>query len=151
MKNTRCTDFCVPKNSSIKQLLKTMRVTIFLLFFCVFSTIAGTVNSQNARVSIHKTNVPLEEILNEIEHQTDYLFMYSNNIDVKERTSIRVSEKPVSEVLKKLLLLFHVDNYFYNLQLVLLVPIFLFRTYLFSLVHSCPFLVINDLIHHYLV
>lgn len=88
MKNTRCTDFCVPKNSSIKQLLKTMRVTIFLLFFCVFSTIAGTVNSQNARVSIHKTNVPLEEILNEIEHQTDYLFMYSNNIDVKERTSI---------------------------------------------------------------
>lgn len=62
-----------------------MRVTIFLLFFCVFSTIAGTVNSQNARVSIHKTNVPLEEILNEIEHQTDYLFMYSNNIDV-ERT-----------------------------------------------------------------
>ncbi|EXZ22861.1 hypothetical protein M086_3370, partial [Bacteroides fragilis str. S13 L11] len=43
-----------------------MRVTIFLLFFCVFSTIAGTVNSQNARVSIHKTNVPLEEILNEI-------------------------------------------------------------------------------------
>ena len=80
-----------------------MRVTIFLLFFCVFSTIAGTVNSQNARVSIHKTNVPLEEILNEIEHQTDYLFMYSNNIDVKERTSIRVSEKPVSEVLKKLL------------------------------------------------
>ena len=26
-----------------------------------------------------------------------------NNIDVKERTSIRVSEKPVSEVLKKLL------------------------------------------------
>ena len=103
MKNTRCTDFCVPKNSSIKQLLKTMRVTIFLLFFCVFSTIAGTVNSQNAKVSIHKTNVPLEEILNEIEHQTDYLFMYSNNIDVKERTSIRVSEKPVSEVLKKLL------------------------------------------------
>ncbi len=49
MKNTRCTDFCVPKNSSIKQLLKTMRVTIFLLFFCVFSTIAGTVNSQNAK------------------------------------------------------------------------------------------------------
>lgn len=46
-----------------------MRVTIFLLFFCVFSTIAGTVNSQNARVSIHKTNVPLEEILNEIEHR----------------------------------------------------------------------------------
>ena len=45
MKNTRCTDFCVPKNSSIKQLLKTMRVTIFLLFFCVFSTIAGTVLS----------------------------------------------------------------------------------------------------------
>ena len=60
MKNTRCTDFCVPKNSSIKQLLKTMRVTIFLHFFFVFITIAGTVNSQKAMLSIHKTNFPLE-------------------------------------------------------------------------------------------
>ena len=79
MKNTRCTDFYVPKNSSIKPLFKTMRVTTFLLFFCVFGAMAGTVNSQNARVSIKKTNVPLEEILNEIERQTDYLFMYSKD------------------------------------------------------------------------
>lgn len=103
MKNTRCTDFYVPKNSSIKPLFKTMRVTTFLLFFCVFGAMAGTVNSQNARVSIKKTNVPLEEILNEIERQTDYLFMYSNAVDVKRHTSIHVSEKPVSEVLNQLL------------------------------------------------
>lgn len=103
MKNTRCTDFYVPKNSSIKPLFKTMRVTTFLLFFCVFGAMAGTVNSQNARVSIKKTNVPLEEILNEIERQTDYLFMYSNAVDVKRHASIHVSEKPVSEVLNQLL------------------------------------------------
>ena len=103
MKNTRCTDFYIPKNSSIKPLFKTMRVTTFLLFFCVFGAMAGTVNSQNARVSIKKTNVPLEEILNEIERQTDYLFMYSNAVDVKRHASIHVSEKPVSEVLNQLL------------------------------------------------
>lgn len=50
-----------------------------------------------------KTNVPLEEILNEIERQTDYLFMYSNAVDVKRHASIHVSEKPVSEVLNQLL------------------------------------------------
>lgn len=58
MKNTRCTDFYVPKNSSIKPLFKTMRVTTFLLFFCVFGAMAGTVNSQNARVSIKKNECP---------------------------------------------------------------------------------------------
>ena len=91
MKNTRCTDFCVPKNSSIKQLLKTMRVTIFLLFFCVFSTIAGTVNSQNARVSIHKNQCPLEEILTR-SNIRQIIYLCIRITLMKERTSIRVSE-----------------------------------------------------------
>lgn len=76
-----------------------MKVTIFLFCFCTLSIVANTVNSQNARVTITKVNVPLDEILNEIESQTDYLFMYSDALDVKRHTSLKVKEKPVSDVL----------------------------------------------------
>lgn len=80
-----------------------MRIAIFFLFFCAFCAVAENVNSQNAKVSIHKSNVPLEEILNEIEVQTDYLFIYNDAVNVKQKASVNVSGKPVSEVLRSLL------------------------------------------------
>lgn len=80
-----------------------MRIATFFLFFCAFCALAGNVNSQNAKVSIHKSNVPLEEILNEIEAQTDYLFIYKDAVNVKRKASVSVSGKPVSEVLRSLL------------------------------------------------
>lgn len=80
-----------------------MRIATFFLFFCAFCAVAENVNSQNAKVSIHKSNVPLEEILSEIEAQTDYLFIYKDAVNVKRKTSVNVSGKPVSEVLRSLL------------------------------------------------
>lgn len=80
-----------------------MRIAAFFLFFCAFCAVAENVNSQNAKVSIHKSNVPLEEILNEIEAQTDYLFIYHDAVNVKQKASVNVSGKPVSEVLRSLL------------------------------------------------
>lgn len=80
-----------------------MRIAAFFLFFCTFCAVAENVNSQNAKVSIHKSNVPLEEILNEIEAQTDYLFIYKDAVNVKRKASVNVSGKPVSEVLRSLL------------------------------------------------
>ncbi|WP_370795235.1 STN domain-containing protein [Bacteroides stercorirosoris] len=80
-----------------------MRISIFFLFFCVFSLMAKNSHSQNARVTINRTNVQLESILNEIESQTDYLFIYKDDVDVTSRKSIRVNNKSVSEVLLVLL------------------------------------------------
>lgn len=80
-----------------------MRIATFFLFFCVFCAVAENANSQNAKVSIHKSNVPLEEILSEIEAQTDYLFIYKDAVNVKRKASVNVSGKPVAEVLRSLL------------------------------------------------
>jgi TonB-linked SusC/RagA family outer membrane protein len=59
--------------------------------------------SQNARVNINKKNVQLDEILADIESQTDYLFIYNNYVNVNRRASIKAKGQPVSEVLKNLL------------------------------------------------
>ena len=79
-----------------------MRLSTFLLGTCVFCSYAGNSYSQNARVSINKNNVQLEEILDEIESQTDYLFVYNNQVDVNRKYSVKAKTKPVSEVLDNL-------------------------------------------------
>ena len=75
-----------------------MRITTFLLLVCVFCTFA-----ENARVSINKKNVQLETVLNEIEHQTDYLFIYNNQVNVNKKVSLKAKNQPVSKVLEELL------------------------------------------------
>lgn len=44
----------------------------------------------------------LLDVLNEIENQTNYLFIYSNDINVKRPVSINVNAKAVNSVLAKL-------------------------------------------------
>ncbi|WP_319505824.1 TonB-dependent receptor [Bacteroides graminisolvens] len=80
-----------------------MKITLFLLFLCTFSAFAVDAHSQNARVTIHKVQVPLEDILNEIESQTDYLFLYTNEVDVDKKATVKVKSQPVSQLLSGLL------------------------------------------------
>lgn len=80
-----------------------MRITTFLLLVCVFCSFAENTHSQNARVSITKSNAHLEDVLSEIESQTDYLFIYNNQVDVNRKVSVKVKSKPVSQVLDNLL------------------------------------------------
>lgn len=103
MKNTVRTDSCTHINQSGKHLLKIMKVTAFLLFFCLFSMMASNANSQNAKISITKNHVTLLEVLNEIEHQTNYLFLYSNDVNVKQKVSVDMQEKTVKEILEHVL------------------------------------------------
>jgi TonB-linked SusC/RagA family outer membrane protein len=80
-----------------------MRITFFLTFFCTTFVFAGNSYSQKARVTINQSNARLESVLEEIENQTDYLFLYNGNqIDVNETVSVKVKNTPVSQVLDKI-------------------------------------------------
>lgn len=80
-----------------------MRISTFLLMVCVFCSYAGNAHSQNAKVSIRMNNVKLDKILNEIENQTDYLFIYNNQVDINKITSVKVKNEAVAQVLDKIL------------------------------------------------
>ena len=99
MKNIPLPDLYYLENPDLKQLFRIMRISIFLLFFCLFSLMAENSHSQNARVTINRSDAPLESILNEIESQTDYLFIYKEDVNVKMRKTIQVNGKPVTDVL----------------------------------------------------
>ena len=87
----------------IKHFLLIMRTTVILLFTCVFCSMAELSYTQNARVTINKQNATLKEVLNEIEKQTDYLFVYNNEINTNEKVSVKAKQQAVSKVLNSLL------------------------------------------------
>ena len=80
-----------------------MRISTFLLMVCVFCSYAGNAHSQNTKVSIRMNNVKLDKILNEIENQTDYLFIYNNQVDINKITSVKVKNEAVAQVLDRIL------------------------------------------------
>lgn len=100
--NTLSGRYCF-KNPRFKQIFRIMRISTFLLMVCVFCSYAGNAHSQNAKVSIRMNNVKLDKILNEIENQTDYLFIYNNQADINKITSVKVKNEAVAQVLDRIL------------------------------------------------
>lgn len=77
---------------------------VFLLLLFVGTLSVGAVNgqSQNALITLHKNNVDLLNIMQDIEKQSNYLFVYNKEVDVHQAATIHVAEKPLHEVLQHL-------------------------------------------------
>lgn len=92
---------CLPKFQWLTQISKTMQLSTILLLCGFITAYANDSFSQNARVSINKYNVLLEDVLTEIENQTDYLFIYNNQLNLKHKVSVKEKNRRVAEVLPK--------------------------------------------------
>jgi len=91
------------KKTSLNHFLLIMRTVIILLFTCVFISVAETGHSQNAKVTLNKNKVALKEVLNEIENQTDYLFIYNNEVNTNKTVSVKTKNGTVRKVLTHVL------------------------------------------------
>lgn len=102
MKNNSLSGRYYPKNPRRKQIFRIMRITTFLLTVCVFCSYAGNGHSQNARVSLNMNKAHIDEVLSEIESQTDYLFVYNNQVNVNRKVSVKAESQPVYQILGEL-------------------------------------------------
>ena len=91
------------KDSGRKQICRVMKLTASFLLLCSCFVFAGHANSQNAEVSLNKTKVQLQEILNEIEEQTDYLFISNRDVNLKQKVSVSAKDESVQDVLSEVL------------------------------------------------
>src|SRR3989339_1984706 len=84
----------------LKQIFRIMKLTSFLLFV-MFCQVSATVFSQNnGQLSLKAEQKTISGILQLIEDQSDYSFMYnSNNIDVNRKADINYNGKSIEEVL----------------------------------------------------
>jgi TonB-linked SusC/RagA family outer membrane protein len=87
-----------------KNLLRKMKLAAFLLVFITTGLFATETYSQISKVSIEAQDIPLKEVLLEIEKQTDYLFIYKpNEVNLNRKTSVQATDKPVTDVLVSVL------------------------------------------------
>lgn len=102
MKNNDLKDVFYLKYPELKQLTKIMKFILCLLCSIQF-LFAENSYSQSARVTMNLKNVKLAKVLNEIESQTSYLFIYNNKVGVDQATTVNVKDKPTAEVLDHVL------------------------------------------------
>ena len=93
---------CILNYHRCKHFFRSMKIVVVLLFVSAFCLFAENTHSQNARVSINKRNVQLENVLEEIENQTDYLFVYNKLVNMNRKVSVREADVPLKNVLESL-------------------------------------------------
>jgi TonB-linked outer membrane protein, SusC/RagA family len=80
-----------------------MRVSIFLILFSTFQVLAGLSYSQSTRLSLNMKNSTVKDVLNQIEEQSEFYFLYNNQlINVDRKVDIQVQNEKVENVLSKL-------------------------------------------------
>jgi TonB-linked SusC/RagA family outer membrane protein len=85
------------------KLFMKMRATVLFLLICITQTMAVNLYSQDTRISLNVANVTLKSVLNTIENQTDFYFIYeANNVDVNQEVSLLVDDETIPNLLDNL-------------------------------------------------
>jgi TonB-linked SusC/RagA family outer membrane protein len=80
---------------------------LFLLLLMSVSVSAMSQTMNDVRISMKVSQIPLKEIFTQIEKRSGFIIGYDNDLDVNERFTIDVIDRPVSEVLHSLLKNYH--------------------------------------------
>ncbi|NOY95336.1 MAG: TonB-dependent receptor plug domain-containing protein, partial [Chlorobi bacterium] len=86
--------------SILQKILITMRLTMFLVILGVSQVFAGQGFSQSSNLTLTLKNSSIENILFQIEEQSEYTFLYNKDlVDVKRRIDIDVKDKNIDAIL----------------------------------------------------
>lgn len=89
--------------SEFKHIYQVMKLILVFLVLCVSMGFSVNVNSQIARVNIDANQLQTKEIIQQIEEQTDYLFVYNNKkVDLNHRISLSAINISVAEALNRI-------------------------------------------------
>ena len=93
---------CFPYFTGKRKLLLTMKLTLIFLLAC-FMQLSASVYSQNTKISLEVKNKRVEDVLREIEENTDFRFFYQREqVDVERIVNINVNEQNVETILNQL-------------------------------------------------
>ena len=80
-----------------------MKLTVFLLLLTVFGVMANETYSQSKKLSLDLRNTTVEDVLANIEDQSEFYFLYSEKvIDVNRRVSLNMEGETIETVLKEI-------------------------------------------------
>lgn len=80
-----------------------MRICLLLLISCVIQTMASTSYSQATTLTLTLNGVSVEEVLDQIETQSEFRFLYNKKVvDVTRKVNLSAKKEPVTDILNKL-------------------------------------------------
>jgi iron complex outermembrane receptor protein len=98
----------------ITKLLRKMKLTCLLFILVISGAFATNAVSQASKVSLNLNNATVAQVINAIENQTDYLFVYDRNeINVNREVSVSGRNRTVADILD---MLFRNTNVVYAME-----------------------------------
>ena len=97
-----------------------MRIIAFFLLLGIFQVSAKNSYSQRTKMSLSLTDTRLAEVLNEIENQSDFYFLYNQDlVDVNRKVTLRIENKNIDDILNLLFEHTDVEYMIQNRQIIL--------------------------------
>ncbi|RKD89832.1 TonB-dependent receptor [Mangrovibacterium diazotrophicum] len=88
---------------ALKKCFKIMKVFLFILFLSIGQLLAVDSYSQRTKLSLELNHTELLRVLDEIENQTDFYFLFNEKlIDVDRKVSISVKDQDIQAILSQL-------------------------------------------------
>lgn len=95
----------------VKRLLLLMKITLIILFICIFQLQAVTSYGQSTKFSIETEEIALDEVFRKIEEQSEFLFNF-RDIDVSHITTrVNIENGNIKDVLTQALKNTHLSFY----------------------------------------
>ncbi len=85
---------------SLKKILKTMRLTLFIYLVGIVQVFALNSYSQQTKLNLNMKNTKLGTVLDEIENQSEFYFLFNEEmVDMQRKVSVTFKGKMITEVL----------------------------------------------------
>lgn len=93
---------------------------MIIMFVTVIQAYAGNSYSQNARVSLELNNVTIQNVLDEIENQSEFFFLFNRKlVDVNRKVDVSVKNQNISNALAQVFANTNTDYVVIDRQIVL--------------------------------
>ena len=90
-------------SSEHKKMLLTMRNSLFIIVLSAFQALAGGTYAQTTRLTLDLKNSTVKEVLQKIEQQSEFYFLYNSElIDVQRKVDVSVENEKIDNVLARL-------------------------------------------------
>src|SRR5674476_618885 len=96
-------DLWVHCSPSLKKCFMEIKIAIFIIVASVSNVLATPSYSQVARISLDMKDKSLDQVMDEIERQSDFYFIFNQKqIDINRVIDIEVDNKLITDVLPEL-------------------------------------------------
>jgi len=92
-----------PQNDHIRKIWMTMKLSMVMFFLAVSQIMASEAYSQITKVSLHMKDTQVKEVLNKIEENSEFVFLYNSKlVNVDRKVSVDYENQKIAEILNDL-------------------------------------------------